>query len=61
MQSTGFDPFRAMQLINLLMMAVLIGVRVMPPLRPYARALSIGMLLFYGIAIIGFYLWGFVL
>jgi len=57
----SFDPFANMRVVSMVMMTVLIGVRVLPPLRPYARVLSIGMLVVYFVAMAGFFLWGFVL
>lgn len=57
----SFDPFANMRVISMVMMTVLIGTRVLPPLRPYARVLSIGMLVVYFAAMLAFFVVGFVL
>jgi len=56
----SFDPFANMRVISMVMMTVLIGTRVLSPLRPYARVLSIGMLVVYFVAMVAFFVVGFV-
>ena len=56
-----FDPFIAMQTVSMLMMVVIIGVRVLPPLRPHARFISIATLVIYFVAITIFFVIGFLL
>ncbi len=57
----AFYPVAAMRVVSMVMMAVLIGVRVLPPLRRYGRVLSVGMLVVYFVAMAGFFLLGYVL
>ena len=61
MFNSPFDPVAAMRLVSMVMMTVLIGVRVLPPLRRYGRLLSIGMLVVYFAAMAGFFLFVYVL
>ena len=61
MFNSPFDPVAAMRVVSMVMMTVLIGVRVLPPLRRYGRVLSIGMLVVYFAAMAGFFLFGYVL
>jgi hypothetical protein len=51
------EDFRLMQMLTSLLMAAVIGVRLFPPLRPYARPISLVALAAFVAGVLGLVIW----
>jgi hypothetical protein len=51
------EDFRLMQMLTGLLMAAVIGVRVFPPLRPYARPIGFVALAAFVVGVLGLVIW----